>query len=195
MQKQLIFFSLKRICFFVFSFVGHSLGNLIIRSALSRPKMAPLLPKLYTFLSLSGPHLGTLYNSSGLVNMGKCARHVEQLQLTICNLLPMKWQWTYFMVQLYLGFTSIMLLRFSRHVVHAEMEEIRFLAAVVIERPPRCPTNIYLQTQHKARYGAIWIWVINLLLQEILFLALKLHGTMSWLWSGSVLMAQHLLTM
>ncbi len=53
------------------SFVGHSLGNLIIRSALSRPKMAPLLPKLHTFLSLSGPHLGTLYNSSGLVNMGK----------------------------------------------------------------------------------------------------------------------------
>lgn len=55
------------------SFVGHSLGNLIIRSALGRPEMAPLLPKLYTFLSLSGPHLGTLYNSSGLVNMGTCS--------------------------------------------------------------------------------------------------------------------------
>ena len=52
------------------SFVGHSLGNLIIRAALARPKMAPLINKLYTFLSLSGPHLGTLYNSSGLVNMG-----------------------------------------------------------------------------------------------------------------------------
>ena len=53
------------------SFVGHSLGNLIIRSALTRLDMAPLLPKLYTMLSLSGPHLGTLYNSSGLVNMGE----------------------------------------------------------------------------------------------------------------------------
>jgi len=52
------------------SFVGHSLGNLIIRSALGHPKMAALLPNLHTFLSLSGPHLGTLYNSSGLVNMG-----------------------------------------------------------------------------------------------------------------------------
>ncbi|XP_059176186.1 protein FAM135A-like isoform X2 [Physella acuta] len=52
------------------SFVGHSLGNIIIRSTLSHPKVAHLLPKLYTFLSLSGPHLGTLYNTSGLVNMG-----------------------------------------------------------------------------------------------------------------------------
>lgn len=52
------------------SFIGHSLGNIIIRSALVRPQMKPLLKKLHTFLSLSGPHLGTLYNSSGLVNMG-----------------------------------------------------------------------------------------------------------------------------
>nr|XP_045599239.1 protein FAM135A-like isoform X1 [Procambarus clarkii] len=52
------------------SFVGHSLGNIIIRGAVSHPHMKPFLPKLHTFLSLSGPHLGTLYNNSGLVNMG-----------------------------------------------------------------------------------------------------------------------------
>ncbi|KAL5290309.1 FAM135B family protein [Megaselia abdita] len=52
------------------SFVAHSLGTIIVRSALSRPQLRHLLPKLHTFLSLSGPHLGTLYNSSGLVNMG-----------------------------------------------------------------------------------------------------------------------------
>lgn len=57
------------------SFVGHSLGNVIIRSALTRPQMKFLLPRLHTFLSLSGPHLGTLYNSSGLVNMGKNIIH------------------------------------------------------------------------------------------------------------------------
>jgi uncharacterized alpha/beta hydrolase family protein len=51
------------------SFVGHSLGNIIIRSALTNPALAHLLPKLHTFLSLSGPHLGTLYNT-GIVNMG-----------------------------------------------------------------------------------------------------------------------------
>lgn len=52
------------------SFVGHSLGNIIIRSAITRPQMKHLLPRLHTFLSLSGPHLGTLYNNSGLVSMG-----------------------------------------------------------------------------------------------------------------------------
>lgn len=53
------------------SFVAHSLGTIIARSALSRPQMRPLLPRLHTFLSLSGPHLGTLFNNSGLINMGK----------------------------------------------------------------------------------------------------------------------------
>lgn len=57
--------------FFYSSFIGHSLGNIIIRAALLRPEMKAWLPKLHTFLSLSGPHLGTPYNSSGLVNMGK----------------------------------------------------------------------------------------------------------------------------
>ncbi|UYV69086.1 FAM135B [Cordylochernes scorpioides] len=52
------------------SFIGHSLGNIIIRSALTRAELRPFLPRLHTLLSLSGPHLGTLYNSSGLVNMG-----------------------------------------------------------------------------------------------------------------------------
>lgn len=53
------------------SFIGHSLGNIIIRSALTRPEMKPYLGCLCTFLSLSGPHLGTLFNNSGLVNMGE----------------------------------------------------------------------------------------------------------------------------
>jgi hypothetical protein len=52
------------------SFVGHSLGNLIIRSAVAHEDFKPLVNRLHTYLSLSGPHLGTLYNSSGLVNMG-----------------------------------------------------------------------------------------------------------------------------
>nr|XP_006825452.1 PREDICTED: protein FAM135A-like [Saccoglossus kowalevskii] len=52
------------------SFIGHSLGNIIIRSVLTRPEMEPWLDKLHTFLSLSGPHLGTMYNSSAIVNTG-----------------------------------------------------------------------------------------------------------------------------
>lgn len=53
------------------SFIGHSLGNIIIRSVLTRPRFRCYLSKLHTFLSLSGPHLGTLYNSSALVSTGR----------------------------------------------------------------------------------------------------------------------------
>ena len=53
------------------SFVGHSLGCILIRSAVAQPKMAHLVQRFYTYLGLSGPHLGSLYNNSGLVNMGK----------------------------------------------------------------------------------------------------------------------------
>ncbi|XP_034747295.1 protein FAM135B [Etheostoma cragini] len=53
------------------SFIGHSLGNVIIRSVLTRPRFRCYLPKLHTFLSLSGPHLGTLYNNSTLVSTGE----------------------------------------------------------------------------------------------------------------------------
>jgi len=52
------------------SFIGHSLGNIIIRGALANPKFQVLLPLCYTLLSLSGPHLGTLYNNSALVSTG-----------------------------------------------------------------------------------------------------------------------------
>ena len=71
---------------FYVSFIGHSLGNLIIRSAMSRPQMAELLPRLHTFLSLSGPHLGTLFNSSGLVNMGQslCTSHRKLVLTSLC---------------------------------------------------------------------------------------------------------------
>lgn len=40
------------------SFIGHSLGNLIIRSAVAHENFKPYVAKLHTYLSLSGPHLG-----------------------------------------------------------------------------------------------------------------------------------------
>ncbi|CAB1456839.1 unnamed protein product [Pleuronectes platessa] len=70
------------------SFIGHSLGNIIIRSVLTRPRFRCYLPKLHTFLSLSGPHLGTLYNNSTLVSTGlwlmqKLKKSGSLLQLTV----------------------------------------------------------------------------------------------------------------
>ncbi|KAK3558183.1 hypothetical protein QTP86_012374 [Hemibagrus guttatus] len=62
------------------SFIGHSLGNVIIRSVLTRPRFRCYLSKLHTFLSLSGPHLGTLFNNSTLVSTATASlrRFIQQ---------------------------------------------------------------------------------------------------------------------
>ncbi|XP_029126722.1 protein FAM135B isoform X2 [Cajanus cajan] len=52
------------------SFVGHSIGNLIIRSAIADSIMEPFLRHLHTYVSVSGPHLGYLYSSNSLFNSG-----------------------------------------------------------------------------------------------------------------------------
>uniref|UniRef100_A0A8C5QEY8 Family with sequence similarity 135 member B n=1 Tax=Leptobrachium leishanense TaxID=445787 RepID=A0A8C5QEY8_9ANUR len=80
---QLYNLSISRI-----SFIGHSLGNIIIRSVLTRPRFRYYLNKLHTFLSLSGPHLGTLYSNSTLVSTGlwlmqKLKKSGSLLQLTL----------------------------------------------------------------------------------------------------------------
>ncbi|KAG8632741.1 protein FAM135A isoform X2 [Manihot esculenta] len=52
------------------SFVGHSIGNVIIRSALAESIMEPFRRHLYTYVSVSGPQLGYLYSSNSLFNSG-----------------------------------------------------------------------------------------------------------------------------
>ncbi|XP_010930973.1 uncharacterized protein [Elaeis guineensis] len=52
------------------SFVGHSIGNIIIRTALTESMMAPFLKHLHTYMSVSGPHLGYWYSSNSLFNSG-----------------------------------------------------------------------------------------------------------------------------
>ncbi|KAL0033798.1 hypothetical protein WJX77_005511 [Trebouxia sp. C0004] len=52
------------------SFVGHSIGNLIIRAALTEPVLKVYLPCLWLFLSLSGPHLGYLCSANKLFCSG-----------------------------------------------------------------------------------------------------------------------------
>eukprot|EP00249_Psilotum_nudum_P021203 c28018_g1_i1 orf=264-2459(-) len=71
------------------SFVGHSIGNIIIRAALTDIVMEPFLQYLYTFLSISGPHLGYLYSSNALFNSGfwllkkfKASASMHQLTFT-----------------------------------------------------------------------------------------------------------------
>lgn len=50
------------------SFVGHSLGGLIIRSAL--PKLKEYRQYMHGYMSLGSPHLGYMYNSNSLVSAG-----------------------------------------------------------------------------------------------------------------------------
>lgn len=51
------------------SFVGHSLGGLIIRAAI--PHLGSSIQnKLFTYLSMSSPHLGYMYNSNKLLDAG-----------------------------------------------------------------------------------------------------------------------------
>ncbi|KAL1336304.1 hypothetical protein HN51_030690 [Arachis hypogaea] len=52
------------------SFVGHSMGNLIIRTALTESIMEPYTRYLYTYVSMSGPHLGYMYSSNPIFNSG-----------------------------------------------------------------------------------------------------------------------------
>ena len=52
------------------SFVCHSFGSIICRVAISRPELEPLRPLFHTYLSFSGPHLGMLYGSNALVELG-----------------------------------------------------------------------------------------------------------------------------
>jgi hypothetical protein len=55
-------------CLARISFIGHSMGGLIIRAAL--PHLEEFKDKFYSYISLSSPHLGYMYNSSKLFEAG-----------------------------------------------------------------------------------------------------------------------------
>lgn len=102
------------------SFIGHSLGTIIIRSALTRPQLRPLLPRLHTFLSLSGPHLGTLYNTSGLVNAGESNKYPRCI-VRYCKSVGLECNFCF-------------VINLHRYVVHAEVEEVRIFTTTGHER-------------------------------------------------------------
>ena len=128
------------------SFVGHSLGTILIRSAIQRPKIAHLIPRFYTFLSLSGPHLGTLYNNSGLVNMGKYNPFLHQL-LGVTRTTPDTifhsngTDQTYFFL--------------PRYVDNAKVEEIGFFASISNERRFRYKKYIYVQIGRRIQFAYV----------------------------------------
>ena len=69
------------------SFVGHSLGGVIIRAAL--PHLSRFKNKMWTFGTLSSPHIGYMYASNTIMNAGmwllrqlKKSKCLEQLTMT-----------------------------------------------------------------------------------------------------------------
>ena len=50
------------------SFIGHSMGGLIIRASLKH--LTDLKEKVHLYISLSTPHLGYMYNSNRIVDAG-----------------------------------------------------------------------------------------------------------------------------
>ena len=54
------------------SFIGHSLGSIVVRSLVTRPEFSFLQPKLHLFLSICSPHLGTRLQT-GIVSLGMWA--------------------------------------------------------------------------------------------------------------------------
>lgn len=69
------------------TFIGHSMGGLIIRAAL--PFLERFKDKMHGYLSLCSPHLGYMYKSSKLFNAGmwfmkkwKKATSLSQLSMT-----------------------------------------------------------------------------------------------------------------
>jgi triacylglycerol esterase/lipase EstA (alpha/beta hydrolase family) len=66
--KQYIISFCPSSCLSKISFVGHSLGGVIVRASL--PHLSEYSSKFFTFISLASPHLGQLHNSSKLVELG-----------------------------------------------------------------------------------------------------------------------------
>lgn len=52
------------------SFVGHSMGNLVIRAAIEAAPLAPYLPQFWAYVSAGGPHLGFLHHRNAPLNAG-----------------------------------------------------------------------------------------------------------------------------
>jgi hypothetical protein len=72
------------------SFIGHSIGGLIIRACL--PHLKEFSNRLWMYISLSSPHLGYIYSTSKLIDAGiwilktwKKSKSLEQLSLSDCK--------------------------------------------------------------------------------------------------------------
>ena len=61
------------------SFVAHSIGCIVVRAALLQPPLQQFRPRLGTFVSLCGPHLGLARANNALLTSGmRILQHMKQ---------------------------------------------------------------------------------------------------------------------
>lgn len=140
------------------SFVCHSFGSVIARVALSRPDLARLLPLLHTYVSFSGPHLGMLYGSNALVELGMWGLR--------------RWRGAQCLRELCLDDgppTDTLLYRLSKQPVLSHFRNVLLVSSPEDRYVPHHSARIQLcdEAVHDARYGSVFVAMVHNLLAPL----------------------------
>ena len=142
------------------SFVCHSFGAIIGRVALSRPDLEPLRPLLHTYLSFSGPHLGMLYGTNTLVELGMWGlRRWKKAQcLTELSLKDKKEP------------SETLLYRLSKQPVLALFTNVLFVSSVEDRYVPHHSARLQLcdEAVHDTRNGPVFASMVHNLLGPLI---------------------------
>lgn len=141
------------------SFVCHSFGSIIARIALSRPDLAPLRPLLHTYISFSGPHLGMLYSSNALVEIGMWGLR--------------RWRDAKCLTELSLRDdpepSRTLLYRLSKSPVLGLFTHVRFVSSSEDRYVPHHSARVQLceEAVHDPHYGALFVAMVHNLLAPL----------------------------
>jgi len=141
------------------SFICHSFGAVICRSALRESELQPLLPRLHTYCSFSGPHLGMLYSSNMLVELG-----IWGLR---------KWKHAQCLTELSLKDakqpSSCFLYRLSKDSALSHFANVLLVSSAEDRYVPHHSARIQLcaEAMHDPRYGTAFVSMVHNLLAPL----------------------------
>jgi predicted alpha/beta hydrolase family esterase len=133
------------------SFIGHSLGGIIIRASL--PYLEELKDKLYTYMSLSSPHLGYLYSPKFLVSAGmwvlkkwKKSESLKELSMSDANTMEESYLFRLSEISKLEWFKNIVLVSsFQDSYVAFESARMQFRKEENTEKPSSAKNKVYEQ--------------------------------------------------
>jgi len=131
------------------SFIGHSLGGVIIRASLAY--LDQLKDKFYTYMSLSSPHLGYLYSPKFLVSAGmwvlkkwKKSEALKELSMTDCTNLEDSYIYKLSKISKLEWFKNIVLVSsYQDSYVAFESARIQFRKEINSGRPNSTKNELY----------------------------------------------------